>query len=70
MLPDAVPVLLGGDAAMLEQICQLGQAEALLNLMDIDRIVRANAYTGATSEYLVLNVRPHVLVVLLVLESA
>ena len=38
--------------------------------MDIDRVVGANAHTGATSEHLVLNVRPNVLVVLLVLESA
>ena len=55
---------------MLEQISHLCQAESFLQLIDINAIVVADSHLRPTSDELVADVRPHILVILLILKPA
>ena len=69
-MPDTISVKFGRNRRMLEKISHLCQAESFLQLIDIDAIVVANTHLRSTSDDLVADVRPHILIILLILKPA
>ena len=57
MLPDALSVILRCDWSMLEHVCELRQAKALLQFMHLNTVVGTDAHARPTTYDLRIEIR-------------